>query len=67
MKKEYYVDIYDDKNGLVLFEIDNLTLKQAEKVFDRIDMINFKGEMISCTLYECREEENIVLKIKWFS
>ena len=61
------MDIYDNKNGLVLFEIDNLTLKPAEKVFDRMDMINFKGEMISCTLYECREEENIVLKIKWFS
>ena len=67
MKKEYYVDIYDDRNGLVLFEIDNLTLKQAEKVFDRMNMVGFEGEMISCTLYECREEENIVLKVKWFS
>lgn len=66
-EKEYYVDIYDHTNGLVLYEIGGLKLSEAKKVFDNLQQTyrDSKRE-ISSSLYECGDETNTVIETKWF-
>ena len=63
---EFYVDIYDHTNGYPLYEIDGLTYAEAKKVYDHIYTTHREsGREICCTLYQCGEEENIVIEVKW--
>lgn len=65
-EKEYYVDIYDHTNGRPLYEIGGLKLSEAKKVFEHLQSTYRDSyREISSSLYECGEEENIVIETKW--